>query len=301
MKKNIVFPYRQIRDGSNAVEVSDWYYSSSSQGDDISWLPSGTGLGDWSYDMPLRIGRELTIDADRLLEELDLSDSHAQFELVHIVKIGNLGMRDLLHREVVRPEGIFKARFEKQLDSSSLCEQLILTSSLTLHSNVDNVPSWAPSSKGSVCWSDETKITLEGHGSRFPMRDISFAKNPRLPANANWHLEWNPSLLHYSFNSAVTLYLNSDKPEFLSKMQDGDEILVEELMAAIINEICGFLLADDDFVSGEQEYPDGTLGGVAKTWLSHALPRQGLASIRDTYIRAPNQIHTALRGLTALV
>jgi len=82
-------------------------------------------------------------------------------------------------------------------------------------------------------------------------------------------------------------------------MQAGDECLVEQVMSAIIGEICTHLLGYEEFVGEESEYPAGSLGAVAKTWLLTGLPGRTIADIKVLYERSPSLVHTALRGLTA--
>jgi hypothetical protein len=300
MRKNIVLPFRVIRSGSSAVIAGNWYRRND-LGTESEWLENGSGFLDWSYDTPLLLGREIVFNSEKMLDELDLVDSDPEFELVHSIKISVLGARKTLHRNSFRPGDSEKLDFVAILDSSELCEEITLISTLILKSNLSNVPDWAPSKKGSTCWSDETKVILEGSGSRFPMQDTPFSQHPTLPNHASWHLDWRPGLLHYSFNSAVTLYLNSEKSEFFDRVKDGDEILLEQIMSGITGEICSYLLDQEDFINTDVEYPDGSLGSVARVWLHQALPSMTLLDIRNTYIRSPNTIHTALRSLTAVI
>ena len=299
IRKNVVLPFTVLRANSSALEAGDWYQQQSEY--EVIWLEDGGTVEDWSYDAPLRIGREVQIDGPLLLEELDLLGTDASFELLHSLHSSNLNYREVIHRETVDVIGDRRSQALITLDSSRLCERIRLTTSLVLKESLSDVPRWAASSKGSILWQDEVVVDLEGSGSRFPMRDLPFSTQPRIPDGAAWHLEWRPTLLHYSFNSAVTLLLNSEKKDFLERMQAGDEFLVEQVMSAIIGEICAHLLVSEEFAGEESEYPIGSLGAVAQTWLLTSLPGHTIADIKVLYERSPAIVHTALRGLTAEV
>lgn len=299
MRSNVVLPYRFIRPSSDAVKAGGWYRSDPS-GVDTQWLTHGSGIEDWSYDSPLFIGREIEIDSDPFLSELDL-DEDAEFELVHTAAISALGIRTQLHSVAFRPVADEKVAlpFWKQLDSYALCEEINFSSVIVLRQDLKSTPPWSPHRQGTVCWADDTRIPLEGLGSRFPMREIPFSKHFKLPENASWHIDWRPGLLHYSFNSAVTLLLNSEQKDFFKRMQENDEVLVEQVMGAIIVEICGFLIGNEDFVSGDDDYSDGSLGSVARSWLQQSMPGMTLLEIQHEYRRSPSTVHTALRTLAA--
>lgn len=299
MRKNVVLPFTVLRSNSSVLEAGDWYQQQSES--EVIWLEDGGVVNDWSYDTPLRIGREIQINGPSLLEELSLSDTGASFELLHSLHISNLNHRELIHREILDVSGDHRSEALITLDSSRLCERIRLTTFLVLKEELPDVPRWAASYRGSRLWQDETVLDLEGSGSRFPMRDLPFSGESRLPDSAAWHLEWRPTLLHYSFNSAVTLLLNSERKDFLEKVQAGDELLVEQVMSAIIGEICAHLLRSDEFVAEESEYPDGSLGAVARRWLLGSLPDRTIAEIKVLYEQSPATVHTALRGLTAEV
>ncbi|MEQ3725259.1 hypothetical protein [Alcanivorax sp.] len=297
MRKNVVLPYTVLRSNSVALDAGSWYQKKDD--DRILWLEDGGAVPDWSYDTPLTLGREIHIDGPRLLDELELTDTGASFELIYTLHVSNLRQRKVIHREALDLIGDHRSEFLKTLNSNLLCEQIKLTCSLVLKEDLDFGPRWAPSVKGAVCWQDDTILDLEGEGSRFPMRDCAFSEHYQLPNGAAWHLEWRPALLHYSFNSAVTLLLNSERKEFLDKVQAGDGILVEQVMSAITGEICASVLCSDEFISDAGEHPEGSLGAVARSWLLGALPGKSLSDIKALYEQSPAEVHTALRGLTA--
>lgn len=297
MSRKISFPFRTVREDSEALRLGGWFVYTSNPSERF-WLEPGAGIPNWSYDTKLNIGRELSIDFDGLLGELGISGAEAEFELVHTIKISSLGQRRLLSRMDIRKDKIVPSSTAVHtLEGHDLCEEITLCSTLVLKSNLSNVEPWAVSKSGSTCWSDETRILLEGFGSRFPMRDVSFSGSLRLASEANWHLQWSPGMLHYSFNSAVTLLLNADNPEFIGKMQNKDPNLTEEVMGSIMVQICDSALKDEDALDVDSDFPDGSLGAVTKSWLLAALPGRSLSDIKAEFQRSPALVYTALRAL----
>ena len=235
-----------------------------------------------------------------VLKELGISGAEAEFDLVHSLKVSSLGLRRVLSRMTIRSEGDLPSTTETHvLEGDDLCEEITLCSTLMLKNELSDVEPWAVSKAGSVCWRDETRVLLEGFGSRFPMRDVSFSENSGLSNEANWHLQWSPGMLHYYFNSAVTLLLNADRPEFIEKMQSKERTLTEEVMGSIMVQICHSVLEDEEFIGEETDFSDGSLGAVIITWLTAALPGRSVKDIKREFERSPGSVQTALRALAS--
>lgn len=70
-------------------------------------------------------------------------------------------------------------------------------------------------------------------------------------------------------------------------------------MSAITGEICGYFIEQEEFTNGDVDFPEGSLGSVARSWLLQAMPGKTLPDVRNAYLRTPSEVHTALRGLAA--
>jgi len=298
MRKDIVLPFRTLSDTSPCFSAGDWYAISKDH-TETSYLDPLQGIKEWSYNTPLNTGREFTIDPEAVRSALALEGTHANFEILVILKTGDIGNRSLLKKIKIRGKEPQKLEIEVKLDSRSLCQHITLLTSLVLADNVDGPSAWSPNCKGSRIWEDDISIPIEGSAGRFPMRDIDFHDHHRLPADADWHLDWQPALTHYSFNSAVTLLLNSARPDFLQRLQEEDEILTRTLMSDIVCEITTHLLLQDSFTEPDEPFPHGSLGEVATSWIQQAFPIDSLISIRERYFQSPNLVSTKLRGITA--
>lgn len=300
MRKNVVLPYKTLRSRSSALKAEPWYLKRADT--DPEPLRSGYSIEDWSYDTPLGISRKIEVNLPELLRELDLESTGASLELMHILHVGTLGKRMVLHREVFEEDAeIQQKSIDIALDGHSLCERITLSSSIILRGELFGVAAWVPSRQGAIVWKDDTDINLEGYGSRFPMRAIPFSEAGRINSASPWHLEWSAALLHYSFNSAVTLLLNSDRKDFLEKVRAEDKVVMEQMVSGVMSEICAKVICSDEFLQGEGEFPEGSLGAVARSWIENALPSLSLHEARAQYEMFPSEFHTALRGLAWVI
>lgn len=299
MRKNVVMPYKTLRPRSNAVKPEPWYVIRVDK--DPAPIESGDSIEDWSYDTSLGVSRNIEINYSKLLRELDLENSGASFEILHMLQVGTLGQRRLLHREVLETEELLQSRAQLTLEGNRLCERIVLSSRIVLASSVSGVPSWVASGRGAIVWQDDTDISLEGFGSRFPMRAIPFSEVPRLDRTAPWHLEWSAALLHYSFNSAVTLLLNSERKDFLEKVKAEDKVVMEQMVSGFMSEICAHVLSSEEFLRSGSEFSEGSLGAVARGWITNAMPGMSVQEAKAKYEMFPSEFHTALRGLAAVI
>jgi len=298
MRKDVVLPFRTISDDSSTLDAGQWF-TVNQERTDTHYLDPAQGIKEWSYDMPLTVGREITIDPEAMRSELALEETHASFDLLIILKTGDIGHRRLLRKVRIQGTDTHHLELEIKLDSRTLCQHITLLTSLVLAKDIEGVEAWAPNRKGSRLWEDDITVPIEGSNGRFPMRDIDFNEHHKLPADADWHLDWQPALTHYSFNSAVSLLLNSAKPDFLERLQAEDEILTRTLMGDIVCEISTHLLMQENFTEPDAPFPQGSLGQVATSWLQHAFPSDSFSSIRERFIHQPNIVSTKLRGITA--
>lgn len=298
MRNDVVLPFRTLGDNSSALNAGQWFTINHDR-TDTHYLDPSEGIKEWSYDMPLIVGRELTLHPEAIREELALDGTHASFDLLIIVKTGDIGNRRLLKKIRIQGTDSHQLELEIPLDSSTLCQHITLITSLVLAKDIEGTNAWAPDRKGSRLWEDDITAPIEGSNGRFPMRDIDFNQHHKLPADADWHLDWQPSLTHYSFNSAVSLLLNSAKTDFLERLQAEDEILTRTLMGDIVCEISTHLVMQDNFTDPDEPFPTGSLGQVVSSWLQHAFPGDSLTGIRNKLIHTPNLVNTRLRGITA--
>jgi hypothetical protein len=300
MRKDVVLPFRTLSDSDPCFSAGDWYTVNQDR-TETSYLDPSKGIKEWSYDTPLYTGREFRIDPEAVRSALSLEDTHANFEILVTLKTGDIGNRSLLRKIRVRGNETQNHEIEVKLDSRSLCQQITLLTSLVLADSISGASPWSPSRKGSRIWEDDISISIEGSAGRFPMRDIDFNDHHRLPADADWHLDWQPTLTHYSFNSAVTLLLNSAKPDFFQRLQEEDEVLTRTLMSDIVCEISTHLLMQESFTDPDEPFPHGSLGEVATSWIHFAFPGDSLLNVRERYFHSPNLVSTRLRGITALL
>ncbi len=298
MRSDIVFPFRTLVDSSPGVVMGKWY-SIGQKGTENSFIDPIKGIEGWSYNSPVTFVREFEVECQTVKEQLDLRDSEAKFSILVLGEIGDIGNRRVVKKVEIPDVDCFDHSIEITLDSRLICQYVKLITSLVLSCDLEDVPAWSPSQSGSRLWEDQITIPLEGSKGRFPIRDVDFTEDFRISDAADWHLDWNPRLTHYSFNSAVTLLINSSKPDFIQRLQDEDEIVGRTLMSDVVYEISTCLLMSGDFVDPVEPFPEGSLGQVVSTWFELAFPGASLVEIRQQYKLKPNMVSTAIRSVGA--
>lgn len=298
MSKNVVFPFLTLQEDSKAVRLGEWYFRDPAESS-FSRIDLARGISGWSYFMPLSFSRKIDIDGKALIEELELGNSHPEFIVVFSIRTGAMGNRRVVKTLTLKNEENYEGNIEFSVESTELCEQISLITSIVLGKDIEGGDPWIPRRKGSRLWGDEARVILEGSGNRFPMRDIEFSSDHNLPHEADWHLDWRPDLLHYSFSSAVSLLINSEHEDFLERLQKKDEIVLRQLMAGVISEIGTCLISLDTFTEPDEPFQEGSLGAIASAWMSLAFPNSSLSIVQSQYRTRPNFVQTRLRSLAS--
>lgn len=298
MARNVVFPFLTVQEGSKAVYCGEWYFRDPAESR-FDRIDLNSGISGWSYFMPLNFSRKIEINWEALKGELGLIEAQPEFIVLFSIRTGTFGYRRVVKRLHLLNEEGYSGNIEFSVESSELCEQISLITSIVLGHDIVGSKPWIPSKKGSRLWSDEARVVLEGSGNRFPMRDIEFGSDQNLPQEADWHLDWRPDLLHYSFSSAVTLLINSENEDFLERLQQKDEIVLRQLIASVVGEIGAFLIGLDAFTDPDEPFPEGSLGAIVSSWISLAFPTLTLSVIQSLYRTRPNLVQTRLRSLAS--
>lgn len=295
MKANVAFPFQTLFNTDLLVEAAPWF-STNIDETEFDELSPNAGLAGWSYDAKVVLTREIEFDAPEACTYLGVKPSKGLFKLIVILKTSGIGERVIAFQQTLDGRKTTTEQIKIELDSRTVCEQITLVTEIVLAKSIPE-QFYAPSREGSRLWNDELPFSIEGSNSRFSMRDVDFDTTSKLPSHVPWHLEWQPRLLDYSFNSVVSLLINSNRPDFLARIEEGEEMLVQQLMGDIATQICSYMLTFDDFVEQEEPFPEGSLGSVVASWLSAVFPESSHLELQQRYIRDPGLVSTQLRSL----
>jgi len=155
---------------------------------------------------------------------------------------------------------------------------------------------------GTVLWQDTAAIALEGSAARFPMEVLDFHA-ARLPAaDAPWYLDWprDGERFEEPMLGALRLFLNSRHPAIgalvSGEMDAATAGAVTSMMRLeVARTMLVGALAEDNFVEGTAEYPDGSVGAALHTMIGLYWPDESPGSLRSQLRAAPQAFEAQLQ------
>ena len=164
-------------------------------------------------------------------------------------------------REIDREAGL-----SINLDSSQLIEKVTLHLLITVDSCT--VPGFELRA-GSVLFRHAFSFPLEGSFANFPVRPVSFAERKWSPGF--WQVDVGLiSDLDQSLLGSLLVYLNSDHPDVIERLNSGNDRALECLFQAdIVSSVLQVILMDESLEPDiGQTYADGSIGQAAAGWLA---------------------------------
>ena len=218
-------------------------------------------VADWSYDQPLRVGVSITADWPTLRGKLDLGPS-AIAGLLIAWRCPSAQSRGASEVSRLDPH---VTNAELTLIDVPLADVVHLQAQIVL---VDGgrLPGGPLGARvpGSVLWSTDQSVRIEGDGSRFPTAVTDFKLSGNFGDNAHWHFELNvnASNLDHPADSAMRLWLNETSP--LTKLMlagnEGTDIL-GVVRADIYRQLVRAAVQVDPTDFGD-DHPEGSVGAV---------------------------------------
>ena len=163
--------------------------------------------------------------------------------------------------------------------------RLLLRLSLAYVGGAPTPGKLTPRIPGSVLWSCEREILLEGSGARFPMEWAEFSTSPAFPHAGLWLLDWDESDLHRPLLSCLRLYLNAESTSFAAaaKAQVPDQaqsVMLECLRFDVGRQLVLGALAMPE-LNPDEDYPDESFGAVLINLLRSLFPNESIQAVRE--------------------
>lgn len=260
-----------------------------------------TEIQNWQYSTDLLVERIVSVDLGRTREHV------------------GLGRRDGLRCVITwnaTSTGLQGASPPRQLrDGSNHVEVLVpgaaVGGTLKLRTVVtadldptENRERLAPHRPGSVLWSDDWQVDLEGDASRFPTEVLGFRATGIASESVAWLLQVDTADLDAPALSSVRLILNSDHPVYarLTAEPDGVEaVLTRQYLAYdVARQLVVAALAQEDLK--DTEYERGSVGAVLRARLSDYFGEEGrrVEPLRQRWRSAPSEVDADLQSLFPL-
>ena len=118
-----------------------------------------------------------------------------------------------------------------------------------------------------------------------------------MAAAAPWFLHWSSRDWSRDLHCAIRLYLNSEQPEFVNRVEQQDLQTLQALLGDVIGQIRERFVAHPDAESMLASADVGTLGAQAAAWLRLAWPNKNIAFIRSLLENRPGLFRAAMLAL----
>lgn len=257
-------------------------------------LSSPDRVDHWDYSTDLVIERQISVDASKIKETCGLDPTAAVRGLISWRSTKTLlqGASDTI--DLVDGPNQLTLALPGALAGGTLRVRTIIAcgSHLSAHP-------LAPKRVGSVLWSDDFGVQLEGDQSRLPTEIISFAHLGSAHADSAWYLDLDMSDLNAPVLGRLKLYINSDHPVYM-RLGESAESLERILTAGfleydIARQLVVTALANEEFTSAE--YERGSVGRILRRHLVTYFGEDGEAvePLRARWWSCPNEIDSELQ------
>lgn len=262
---------------------------------DSQWV-SPSFVPDWDDETPLEVVVSLDVDLERGLVECGLPPgSRLAGHLIWHATGSRLRGAGAAHE--IEP-GI--NRLSLQFSGSELGGTLIVRVVLTLLEAAPDSDALAPHRPGSLLWTYDTSVRLEGQGSRFPTSHVSFAETGLGGGLLGaWCLVFESKDLFDSGVGSLRLYLNSDHQAVMQYMADAStEPNLEPFLRNDVNRQLTLGALSHEDLDLEEEYPKDSLGELLALTIRRNFPNRTLDEIRALGREQPGEFeaHIQARG-----
>lgn len=229
-----------------------------------------TTATDWTYFQSIQASVEVLLDTSGLAESVGLPPD-AEFGVSLAWRTSRVGLRG--SSAIVPADGA-------EVSASALIPIGAAGGTLTLEAKVLLVDpgsgvrdSLAPTEMGSILWSAERQVVLEGIAARLPIIPVSAGQHPFIDLhNARWLVKVEMSDLDAPIDAAVRVFVNESNENVQRMMAEpGGETanaMSSSLLIDIQREFMRLALAEDSVYDHDHDYPDGSLGDALSASLA---------------------------------
>lgn len=190
------------------------------------------------------------------------------------------------------------------LDGGSLGGTLVLNAVLILLAPAtgDSGP-LAPTRPGSVLWSEQKKVLLEGDGLRFPVELISFEDAGLRGPNAGWCLRWDSQDYDQAAGACLRLQFNRDHERAAAAATDPQDPKNAVFMQALRWDIARQMILaalDDETGFDSLDWPERSLGAALVARIGTVFPGLSLDECRSLRRSNPEDFETSLQSAMGL-
>lgn len=232
-------------------------------------MPLPEELPDWDPMTTIHLRRRVTVDLAGVQADCGL-DAVDRVRLVGSWRSAGSTLRGLgTTHDHALADGRAEVVLEMTIPGTEVARDVTVRATLLLLESRTAGSMVTPRIPGSLLWSDERTVLLEGIASRFPLELVDFASTTWLPAGAAWFLEWDPDELDLPLLGSVRLYVNAAVPAVVEAIRAATPDAAAKAIAQMIRidvartMILG-ALANHDFAREPKAFGKETVGAAVR-------------------------------------
>ncbi|MGW2828251.1 hypothetical protein [Streptomyces sp. NPDC001286] len=268
-------------------------------------------LAAWDYSTDVAMGRVIEIDLAALREDCGLTPDAALRLCVRYWPSTSL-LRSSAYTEHL-PNRTDRTVREVLIsaDSTQLGGFLTVETLIELAADLPPTGPFVATRAGSILWSDQVRIHLEGGAGLLPIAPVSF-REAGLPTGSAWYVSMDGGDWQQAAMGSLLVLLNEDNPAIKQAMEAAQSelsgVLWSVLEVDIVTDLVGRALDDEAFVDETpSDDPEGdlTMAGLVRALVRTYLTRPGesaeqaIKRLRDERRRDPSRfradIHAGVR------
>lgn len=287
-----VWPYRRP---IGRVHAEQW------RSGDSTGEPAPVALTAWDYTTEITLGRVIEIDLAELREDCGLAPDAPLRLCVRYWPSTSLLRRSAfvqnLPTQTIRTSCVVQISADSTQLGGFLTVETLIELAADLHSDRPFVAMRA----GSILWSDQIRIHLEGGAGLLPVAPVSF-KEAGLPAGSAWYVSMDGGDWQQAAMGSLLVLLNEDNPAVKEAMESTQGelsgMLWSILEADIVTDLVGRALDDEAFADetpSDDLDGDLTMAGLVRALVRTYLTRPGesaeqaIKRLRDERRRDPSR------------
>ncbi|MFJ5026817.1 hypothetical protein ACIQB5_01740 [Streptomyces sp. NPDC088560] len=248
---------------------------------DATGEPAPVALSAWDYSTDIAFERVIEIDLAAFREDCGLASDAPLRLCVRYWPSTSLLRKTAYVEELPNRTDRTVCKVQISADGTQLGGVLIVETLIELAADLLASQPFVATRAGSILWSDQIRIHLEGGAGLLPVAPVSF-REAGLPERSAWYVSMDGGVWQQAAMGSLLVLLNEDNPAVKQAMEATQSelsgVLWSVLEADIISDLVGRALDDDAFVDETpSDDPDGdlTMAGLVRALVRTYLARPG--------------------------
>lgn len=280
---------------SSSLSAGPWHWNGHA-------LENPAYLKAWGYATPLVFRRTLQLDDSQFREDTGLPVGARLLVAVAWEVRSGLPLGGVAARKTVEllEKGLRDVGLSIEVSSPDLAQELTLCTRIVLGQPTAGAGSrYSATEPGSVLWSDDVQVVLEGGSSRLPVALADFSRFGEAERNASWYLWTAPGWLHGHPSAGLTVYLNAARPKLQERLAAGGTDDASAMLRSVFRHEVGRTMLEraleDEEFRDDADFPVSSAGASIRRTLALLFPGQRISDVRTLRRLEPDAFERILQ------